>query len=475
MFASCWVPKHRVPCRPQPCRPQARRVRFALLGLALLLLGRGTPVWGAPPIQHWQTSNGAQVFFVSAHELPIVDLCVVLDAASARDGNHPGLARLTNSLLSEGAAGLTGVKLAERFEGIGAQFSVETLRDMAAVTLRTLSDAAMLEEAVATLKLIVTQPDFDEQSFHRNINLMRVALRRKAQSPEDLAMRAFYSAVYADHPYASPPEGTEESLDRISRADVLAFYKRYYVARNAVVAIVGALNRAEAERVAETVLGALPAGEATPPLPPVKALEGPHTITIPFPSAQTHIYLGQPGMTRTDQNYFPLYVGNHILGGSGLVSRLHKEIRERRGLSYSVYSHLLPMEKEGPFIMGLQTRNDQARDALRLMRETLSTYLAQGPSDEELGAAKQNLSGGFALRLDSNEKILDYLVVIGYYGLPLNFLETYVPNVEAVTRAMVADAFRERIHPDRSVTVLVGSGAQADKPLSGFAEGHPGT
>eukprot|EP00487_Bulimina_marginata_P002359 TRINITY_DN15484_c0_g1_i1.p1 TRINITY_DN15484_c0_g1~~TRINITY_DN15484_c0_g1_i1.p1 ORF type:complete len:134 (+),score=34.08 TRINITY_DN15484_c0_g1_i1:194-595(+) len=133
--------------------------------------------------------------------------------------------------------------------------------------------------------------------------------------------------------------------------------------------------------------------------------------------------MGQPGINRADPDYFALYVGNHILGGSGLVSKLSDEIREKRGLSYSVYSYFRPMRQWGPYQFGLQTRNDQAEEALDVLKNTLKTFIADGPSEDELIAAKQNITGGFALRVDSNSKIADYLAMIGFYGLPLDYLE----------------------------------------------------
>ena len=161
-------------------------------------------------------------------------------------------------------------------------------------------------------------------------------------------------------------------------------------------------------------------------------------------------------MRRGDPDYFTLYVGNHILGGSGLVSRMSKEIREKRGLSYSASSYFSPMEQNGPYLLSLQTRNDQTDAALAVLRDTLKEFIKDGPTDAELEAAKKNITGGFALRVDSNSKILDYLVVIGFYGLPLDYLDTFNANIMAVTREQIVDAFRRRVSPDSMATVIVG-------------------
>jgi zinc protease len=222
------------------------------------------------------------------------------------------------------------------------------------------------------------------------------------------------------------------------------------------VAIVGDLSRERAETVVDQIVAGLPPGEKAPPLSPVPELRSDLLEEVDFPSTQTHVYAGQPGMHRTDEDYFSLYVGNHILGGSGLVSLLMEEVREKRGLSYSVYSYFLPMAQRGPFLMGLQTKNEQAADARGVLMETLRRFREEGPTKEELAAAKKNITGGFPLRIASNAKIVQYLAMIGFYGLPLDYLDTFNDRVLAVTSEGVRDAFRRRLNPDRFATVIVG-------------------
>jgi zinc protease len=177
---------------------------------------------------------------------------------------------------------------------------------------------------------------------------------------------------------------------------------------------------------------------------------------IERPSAQAHILLGQPGLKRSDPDYFPLWVGNYILGGGGINSRLYQQVREKRGLSYSVYSYFAPLQQLGAFQIGLQTRGDQAKEALAVVRRVLADFVAEGPTAQELEGAKQNIIGGFALRIDSNRKIHDYLGVIGFYRLPLDYIDTFSAKVEAVTLEQIRDAFHRRIDPDHLATVVVG-------------------
>lgn len=431
-------------------------IRWVRVVATLLFLGTSVSAPAMAPIEHWQTPNGARVYFVPAPELPMVDIQVVFNAGSARDGAYPGLAQFTHTLLDKGAGGLSADQIAAQLEGAGARLGGESLRDMATLSLRSLSDPKYLQPALGVFATVIAKPDFNPTDVDRERERMLIGLQYAQQEPEQVLDKAFYAALYGAHPYASPPEGTVDSLKAIDRAVLQAYHQRYYVARNAVVAIVGAVDRKAAEGLAIELTRALPAGAAAPALPAVADLTQAQEQRIAHPSTQTHIQLGLPGMTRDDPDYFPLYVGNYVLGGGGLVSRLSEEIREKRGLSYSVYSYFMPMGERGPFTLGLQTRNDQTAEALQVVRETLAKFVAEGPTEKELKAAKDNITGGQALRIDSNRKILEYLAVIGFYQLPLDYLDTFNGKVEAVTLDQVRDAFARRVQPERMLTVLVG-------------------
>lgn len=411
-----------------------------------------------PDIQHWQTANGAQVYFVPAPELPMVDIRVVFDGGAARDATTPGVSAFTSAMLEEGAGGLDADAIAERFDALGASFTASSLRDMATVSLRSLTEPKLLQPALDTFALLLSHPDFPADALERVRSQMLTVLQAEEQDPGDTAEKAFYRALYDNHPYALPVNGTPASITAMQRAELTDFHRRYYVGRNAVVAIVGAVERIQAETLAEAAVGQLPAGEAAPALPPIPHLEAASTLHIDHPSTQTHLLLGQPGMRRGDPDYFPLYIGNHILGGSGLVSRISDEVREKRGLSYSAYSYFIPMRLEGPFTLGLQTRNDKAQEALAVLRETLEHFVSKGPTEEELTAAKKNITGGFALNVDSNSDILGYIAMIGFYGLPLDYLDTFIDTVNAVTVEQIRDAFSRRIDPQRMALVTVGEG-----------------
>lgn len=422
----------------------------------LILVGLAAPVAATPQIQTWQSTGGAQVLFVPVMDLPMVDVRVVFDAGASRDGAHAGLAQLTNDLLNAGAGERDEETLASDLDALGVQLSTNSLRDMALLSMRSLREERILNAALDMAADMLARPQFPEAAFQRELEQMRVAIEARQQDPGDIADETFWRAMYAGHAYAEPPGGTANSVNQLTLDAVRAFHQTYYVQRNATVAIVGQLTRLDAEEVVERVLRGLPSGE---PLTPVAAAAMPtsaKTEAIDYPSEQTHLLVGQPGMSRTDPDYYALYVGNHILGGSGLVSRVSDEIREQRGLAYSAYSYFLPMRVNGPFQMGLQTRNDQADQALEVLRATLQRFIQEGPTADELQRAKDNIIGGFALRLDSNSKITENLAVIGFYGLPLDYLDRFIERVEAVTLEQVQDAFQRRVHPERLIVVRVG-------------------
>ncbi len=424
--------------------------------LGLILFFTLASVQAGPKIQHWVTTNGMKVYFVPAPEIPMVDVRVIFSAGSARDGDVPGLAILTSGMLSQGADGMSADQVSEAFEAVGAQFDSGALRDMAWLSLRSLSDSEYIQPAMAAFASVLWHPDFPEADFQRTRKRQLVALEAEEANPESIAEKAFFKALYGEHPYAHPSNGTLESVNDIKTEQVREFYKKFYVAKNGLIAMTGDLDRKTAEKLAETLSGGLPEGEAGKALPKVKPLTGSKEIKIPFPSKQAHVLIGQPGVERGNPDYYALYLGNHVLGGGGFTSRFVKEVRIKRGYAYSVYSYFMPMAGKGPFQIGLQTRGAQVDDALKVTRDTLNEFMSSGASKEEVDASKQNITGGFPLRIASNQDIAEYLGVIGFYGLPLDYLDTFTGNIEAVKQKEIVDAFKRRIFADKMITVIVG-------------------
>lgn len=429
--------------------------RWSSLTLLVLLCPR--PAMAGPTIEHWQTQGGSRVYLVRAAELPIIDLRVVFNAGSARDGATPGIATLTNAVLGEGAGGMNADDFASRMAATGALFGTGTSRDMAWLSLRSLREDANLSPALDLFHQALVAPTFAADAVARERERTLAGIRRNEESPGEIAEQAFYAAVYPNHPYATPVEGTLESVAKLDPGALQNFYRDHYVAANAVIAIVGDITVAEAHRLVDRLLRDLPLGQAQPLPAPVADLSEPRVIDIPHAAAQTHILLGQPGISRKDPDYFPLVVGNHILGGGGLVSLLFDEVREKRGLSYDASSSFLPLAQRGPFIAGLQTEGSQLREAREVLRQTIREYLERGPTEEQLDLAKRNILGGFPLRIESNAKITEYVAVIGFYELPLDYLDRYQREVKALTREVVREALRRRINVDNMVQVTVGA------------------
>lgn len=414
--------------------------------------------------QSWTSKQGARVLFVHADALPMLDVHLIFDAGAARDGSKAGLAKLTSDMLNEGTPTLDTTGIAAAFERVGAQFHQGSYRDMGVADLRVLSDARFLDPALDVFTDVIAHPTFPDAPYQRVYRSAQLALQERAQSPSAQAGLLFFNRLYGSHPYGIPPEGTAATLPTITTADLKQFHHRYYVARNLTIALVGDISAQQAHAIADRISGALPAGEPAPVLPEVQALDKPVTAHLDFPSQQTHIVLGQPGITRNDPDYYALVVGNEILGGGGFGSLLTQEIREKRGLTYGVSSGFNPMRVQGPFQIGLSTRADQAQQALTLARQVLQSFLDNGPSQRQVDDTIANLVGSYPLEQASNGAIVGTLGTIGFYNLPLDYNEQFIARVQQVTPEQIKTAFRRHIHPDRMVLVTVGRPEAAAKP-----------
>jgi zinc protease len=427
--------------------------------LVALLLALPLSAQAALAIQHWQTPQGARVYFVESHELPMLDVAVDFPAGSARDpAGKSGLASLTHGLLDQGAGGLSDTDIAHRLADVGAVLSGRLDRDRAGVMLRTLSSAAEKDKALDLFARVLQKPDFPQPVVKREKQRLIASIREAEADPGNVASKAFYRALYGAHPYSNDESGDAAAVAKLTRGDLQAFYRTHYSASNAVIALMGDITRAEAEAIAGRLAAGLSRAAPVAALPKTVPAAASDT-RIAHPSTQSHVLMGAVGMARSDPDFFPLYVGNYVLGGGGFDSQLMREVRDKRGYAYSAYSYFVPMGEAGPFQLGLQTKLEQTDDALKVAQATLRKFIADGPSEAELVQAKSNLTGGFPLRIDSNRKILDYLTLIGFYKLRLDYLDTWVDRVNAVDVATVKQAFARRIDPDKLVTVVVGAGS----------------
>ena len=424
--------------------------------IALLFIFSSQVAFSAAKIEQWKTSKGSPVFYVKTDGLPMVDIQVIFDAGSARDGKQHGIASLTSALLDTGAGQWDANAIAQRFESVGALFGAGVSKDNAAVSLRSLTDPKLLDKALETMRVILSQPRFSPTDFKREKSRTLAGLKFREESPGSIAGITFNQSLFKDHPYAHPSGGFTKTVEALTAESITAFYKQYYVASNATIVIVGDMDKKQAITTAESLVKQLETGQLPTELPKVAFTSKGLKKHIDFPSSQTHVLSGLIGTARKDPYYFDFFVGNHILGGSGLVSVLSEEVREKKGLAYSAGSYFSPMLRKGAFVMSLQTRNNQTTQAVSVLEKTLENFVKQGPTDKQLTAAKKNITGGFAMRFDNNDKLSNYVAMIGFYKMPLDYLDVFQDKVEAVTVDSIRKAFQERIKPENFHTITVG-------------------
>nr|WP_315246499.1 pitrilysin family protein [uncultured Albidiferax sp.] len=415
------------------------------------------------PIQHWTQPSGAQVYLVPSPAIPMLDVQIDFDAGSRRDpAAQAGLASLTAGIASEGvravgtAPALDENALGEAWADLGASLDSSASSDRFSFSLRTLTYPDLLDKASALAARQIGEPAFSDSLWQRERQRVAAQLKESATRPATVAGRAFAAAVYGTHPYGY--ELTAETLARIGADEMRAFYTRSILPCRATVSLVGAVDRAQADALVTRLLARLPATGCTP-LPAVadvQSLTQASNQHIPFDAAQAQVLIGQVGYARSDPAFFALLVGNHILGGGGFGSRLTTEVREKRGLSYSVYSSFAPALHAGAFTIGLQTRPDQAQQAIQVAQDVLKRFVADGPTAAELQAAKDHLQGGFALRIDSNRKLLDNVANIAWNHLPLDYLDHWAAQIARVTQADIQTAFARILQPEKMATIVVG-------------------
>jgi len=430
-----------------------------------LLLITGS-VHAALNIQHWTLDNGARVYFVENHAIPVFDVSVDFDAGARRDQvGKTGTASITNGMLARGIrqatlsdgsteSAMTESEISDALADLAAQRGGGPGSDRAGMSIRTLSTPAERDQSIRLLARLLAHPSIPDDFLRRDKARTISSIKEALTKPESIADKAFWRLAYNGHPYAN--EATVETVEAITRDDLLEFHQTHYVANRAVIAMIGDVSREQANAIAIELTRRLPQGGPLAEIPAVT----PSVATeqrFPHPASQSHILIGMPALARGDKDFFALTVGNYILGGGGFVSRIYRQVREQRGLAYSSYSYFNPMAQPGPYIAGLQTRKDQTDEALKVVRETIATFLRDGPTDAELKAAKDNLIGGFALRIDNNRKILENLSMIGYHQLPLDYLDTWTTQVNRVSVADIRTAFARKLSLDRMVTVVVGA------------------
>jgi zinc protease len=439
---------------------------FLRITLACLLgFGLLSNAYAILPIEKLDSYKGAQAYLVQTKALPMVDIEVSIDAGDRYDpSGKSGVADMVAGLMNYGARGekglLTEAQIADEIADLGANIGLSVGGERAILRIRSLSRKDLRDRAVQLASAMLSSPTYDPKIVEREKQRTITSLREAETKPEFVLERRFKKSVYGNYPLADSP--SVQSVGSVNVNDLKQFHKQFYRGDRMIVSIVGDVDRTQAAEIVQTLLKQIPqSGQAIAKLPdlqrsPIEALAQ-REVQIPFDSQQAHIAMGMTAVARNNPDYFPLLVGNYILGGGGFVSRLMSEVREKRGLAYSVFSYFAPGKDNGIFQAGLQTKNDQAALALDVMSTTIAQFIADGPTPAELEAAKSNLINGYPLRIDNNRKLLDNVSSIAWNDLPLDTMDIWTKQVEAVTLEQVKASFQKYLAMDRMKIVVLGA------------------
>ncbi len=437
-----------------------RIISACLLGFGLL-----SNAYAILPIEKLDSYKGAQAYLVQTKALPMVDIEVSIDAGDRYDpSGKSGVADMVAALMNYGARGekgfLTEAQIADEIADLGANIGLSVGGERAILRIRSLSRKDLRDRAVQLAAAMLSAPTYDPKIVEREKQRTITSLREAETKPEFVLERRFKKSVYGNYPLADSP--SVQSIGSVNANDLKQFHKQFYRGDRMIVSIVGDVDRTQAAEIVQTLLKQIPqSGQAIAKLPdlrrsPIEPLAQ-REIQIPFDTQQAHIAMGMTAVARNNPDYFPLLVGNYILGGGGFVSRLMSEVREKRGLAYSVFSYFAPGKDNGIFQAGLQTKNDQAALALDVMSTTIAQFIADGPTPSELEAAKSNLINGYPLRIDNNRKLLDNVSSIAWNDLPLDTMDIWTKQVEAVTLEQVKASFQKYLAMDRMKIVVLGA------------------
>ena len=409
-------------------------------------------------ISKYVTKNGVEILYTKSENIPMIDIKITFDAGSNKDGELKGLSMLTHSLLDEGTSKMNSEAIASAFESTGAIFSTSVNKDKSSVSLRSLADKKYLEPSVKMLLKILSDSVFPKSEVILQKERTLSSISEDKSDPSEVSSNLFFKEIYGNYAYGFPSIGSEESIEKIKRKDIINFYKENINSSNASIAIVSSLSKKDIINLSEKISKSLSSSSKKKNgLNNFQKNNKKKYIFKKFNSEQAHIYIGGQSIKRGSKNHLPLYVGNYIFGGSGFSARLMKELRVKRGLTYGVYSYIYPMKNIGPFVVGIETKAEQAQESVRLIHKMLKEFHANGPTDKELTHAKEAIINGFPLRIDSNQDILNYLSMINYYDLPINYLNTFTDKISKITKKDILRAFKEEIDVNNLITLVVGN------------------
>ncbi|WP_433995877.1 M16 family metallopeptidase [Bradyrhizobium genosp. L] len=435
--------------------------RTVLIGgaCAALLTLSSAPSQAAAKIQHLVSPGGIEAWFVQDATVPLIAMEYAFSGGAGQDpAGKPGVGNLVADLLDEGSGDLDSKSYHERLDRRAIELSFQATRDHFRGSLRMLKDNK--DEAYELLRTALTSPHFDPKDVERIRAQVISNLRRESTNPSALAGRKFLEVAFGDHPYGRQATGTLESVPTIDIADLKDYTRRIIAKDTLRIAVVGDVDPDTLGKLLDKTFGALPAKAELTPVPDIVATKPPQRAFIPLDVPQTVVTFGGPGVRRHDPDFMAAYVVNHILGGGGLSSRLYKEVREKRGLAYSVYEALIWMEHSSLFIGNTGTRADRAGETVDAIEAEIRRIATEGPTERELDEAKSYLKGSQMLALDTSSKLAQAMLQYQLDKLPIDYIEKRNAIVDAVT---LDDTKRvaKKLWGDGLLTVIVGRAPQA--------------
>ena len=426
-----------------------------LAWLAALLFLLGFNPAGAFEVQRVEGTTGTVGWLIEDHTNPIIAIRFAFRGGAALDPEgREGLAEMAAGLLDEGAGHLDSTAFQRKLEDLAITLRFDTGRDSFGGRLKTLTKNR--DDAFDLLRMALTMPRFDAEPVERIRGQILANLRREEEDPDVMARRELFRTLFPDHPYGKPVSGTKESIAAIGQKDLKGFVERRIARDDLVIGAVGDITPDELAAALDWIFGELPMNaadwnisETTPP-----ATGGVTVVETAVP--QSSIVFAQRGPRRNDPDYYAAYVMNHILGGGGFTARLYHEVREKRGLAYSVYSALAPLDFSGIIFGGSGTRNDRAAETVDIIRAEWARMATEGPTPEELDDAKRFLTGSFPLRFSSSDNIASILVAIQMDDLGIDYLDRRNSLIEAVTLDDVRRVARDFLNPESLHFVVAG-------------------
>ncbi|HWV83721.1 MAG TPA: pitrilysin family protein [Hyphomicrobiaceae bacterium] len=435
-----------------------RPARLPVVASAMLLC-LAAPVLTAKAhamkIQQIKSPGGIDAWLVQEHAVPLIALRFVFEGGSSQNpAGKEGLANFLSAMMDEGAGDLDSHKFQERMEELAFRMSFEDARDGFYGSFETLT--ANRDPSIEMLRLAVNQPRFDSDAVERVRKQLLSGLAFAAKNPNRVAGKAWSAQAFHGHPYGLPSDGTPETIARMTRDDLEGFRKRNFARDNLKVVAVGDINAEQLGALLDRVFGDLPAKAELTPVPRTTPEAKERVQVIPMDVPQSVVQFGAPGIPREDDDFMAAFVLNQILGGGGFASRLTEEVREKRGLAYSVYSYLQPYRRTAIFAGGVATKNEEVGRSLDVIRSELRRMAEEGPTPEELQNAKDYLTGSFALRFDTNAKIANQLLGFLFEGYGIDYIDKRNGLVNAVTLDDVKRVAARLLKADELIVTVVG-------------------